>query len=60
MSLLIGDQLILNAYIGETPVLRIYKGNTLVDDFTNEPSPSPSVSVPSEPTNVSISVEDDI
>lgn len=63
MSLLVGDQLVLDAYIGSTPVFKIYKGNILIEDFTYQPSPSPTIgppNQPNEPSNLSIVVEDSI
>lgn len=52
MSLLVGDQTVVDVYIGENPVLKIYKGDVLIKDFT--------LVEPDAPTDVSISVEDDI
>lgn len=58
MSLLVGDQLVLDAYIGSTPVFKIYKGNILIEDFTYQPSPSPTIGPPNQPTNIVIGVYD--
>lgn len=50
MSVILGDQNIEQIYVGSDDVFKIYKGNTLIKDFT--------LTVPNEPTNVSINVED--